>query len=59
MHSAQAPDSSGHASARRGHSPEDAMKQVLKLAPLMLALTAVAMPAAAKDKWRGHDKHDR
>ncbi|HEX5665171.1 MAG TPA: RcnB family protein [Xanthomonadaceae bacterium] len=35
------------------------MKQVLKLAPLMLALAAVAMPAAAKDKWRGHDKHDR
>ena len=35
------------------------MKQVLKLAPLMLALAAVAMPAAAKDKWRGHDKHDK
>jgi len=35
------------------------MKQVLKLAPLMLALAAVAMPAAAKDKWRGHEKHDR
>ena len=35
------------------------MKQVLKLAPLMLAWAAVAMPAAAQDKWRGHDKHDR
>jgi Ni/Co efflux regulator RcnB len=35
------------------------MKQVLKLAPLMLALAAVAMPATAKDKWRGHDRHDR
>lgn len=35
------------------------MKQVLKLAPLMLALAAVAMPAAAKDKWRGHYKQDR
>ena len=35
------------------------MKQVLKLAPLMLALAAVAMPAAAKDKWRGHDRHVR
>jgi Ni/Co efflux regulator RcnB len=35
------------------------MKQVLKLAPLMLVLAAVAMPAAAKDKWRGHDRHDR
>lgn len=37
------------------------MKQVLKFAPLMLALAgaAVAMPAAAKDHGRGHDKHDR
>jgi len=35
------------------------MKNALKVAPLVLALAAVAMPAMAKDKHRGHDRHDR
>lgn len=35
------------------------MKHVLKLAPLILALAAVALPAAARDNGRGHGKHDR
>lgn len=34
------------------------MKTALKVAPLVLALAAVVMPAAAKDHGRGHGRQD-
>ena len=35
------------------------LKKASMIAPLVLALAAVAMPAAARDRGHGHDRHDR
>ena len=35
------------------------MMKASMIAPLVLALAAVAMPAAARDRGHGHDRHDR